>query len=51
MPFTKPYTYVDGDFIQIRNEINEGTNKIESPYNSRTADKMTNREIRTLLSD
>jgi UDP-N-acetylglucosamine 4,6-dehydratase/5-epimerase len=46
-----PYTYVDGNFIQIRNEINEGTNKIESPYNSRTADKMTNREIRTLLSD
>ena len=46
-----PYTYVDGDFIAIRNQINEGANRIQSPYSSKTAPKMTRRELKGLLHE
>jgi UDP-N-acetylglucosamine 4,6-dehydratase len=46
-----PYTYVDGDFISIRNTINEGTNKICDPYNSQTAENMTQKEMRELIGE
>jgi len=46
-----PYTYVDGDFIAIRNEINEGKNRIKSPYSSKNAPRMTRRELEGLLRE
>ena len=46
-----PYTYVDGDFIAIRNQINKGKNRLKSPYNSKTAPKMTRNEIEGLLNE
>jgi FlaA1/EpsC-like NDP-sugar epimerase len=44
-----PYTYVDNDFIMIREDKNEGINKLKHPYNSATADVMTNEEMVELI--
>jgi len=44
-----PYTYVDGDFILIKEDKNVGTNKLEYPYNSATADVMTMEEMKELI--
>ena len=46
-----PYTYVDGDFISIRKTINEHDNRLDAPYNSQTADKMTYSEMRDLIGE
>ena len=44
-----PYTYVRGNDIHIRMEKNEGDNKLDVPYNSKSAEKMTPREIKELV--
>ena len=44
-----PYTYVRGNYIHIRMEKNEGVNKLDVPYNSKSAEKMTPREIKELV--
>jgi len=44
-----PYTYVRGNDIHIRMEKNEGVNKLDVPYNSKSAEKMTPREIKELV--
>tara|TARA_Y100000310_G_C20399633_1_gene676790 strand:- start:456 stop:818 length:363 start_codon:yes stop_codon:yes gene_type:complete len=44
-----PYTYVDGDFIMIREDKNVGMNKLEYPYNSSTAESMTKGEMEKLI--
>ncbi len=44
-----PYTYVRGNDIHIRMEKNEGDNKLDVPYNSKSAEKMTEEEIKELI--
>jgi len=44
-----PYTYVRGNDIHIRMEKNEGDNKLDVPYNSKSAEKMTSKEIKELV--
>ena len=44
-----PYTYVRGNDIHIRMEKNEGVNKLDVPYNSKSAEKMTSKEIKELV--
>ena len=44
-----PYTYVRGNDIHIRMEKNEGVNKLDVPYNSKSAEKMTPKEIKELV--
>ena len=44
-----PYTYVRGNDIHIRMEKNEGDNKLDVPYNSQSAEKMTPKEIKELV--
>ena len=44
-----PYTYVRGNDIHIRMEKNEGDNKLDVPYNSKSAEKMTPQEIKELV--
>ena len=44
-----PYTYVRGNDIHIRMEKNEGDNKLDVPYNSKSSEKMTPREIKELV--
>lgn len=44
-----PYTYVRGNDIHIRMEKNEGDNKLDVPYNSKSAQKMTLNEIKELV--
>ena len=44
-----PYTYVRGNDIHIRMEKNEGNNKLDVPYNSKSAEKMTPQEIKELV--
>ena len=44
-----PYTYVRGNDIHIRMEKNEGNNKLDVPYNSKSAQKMTPKEIKELV--
>ena len=44
-----PYTYVRGNDIHIRMEKNEGVNKLDVPYNSKSAKKMTKEEMRELV--
>ena len=44
-----PYTYVRGNDIHIRMEKNEGNNKLDVPYNSKSAEKMTPKEIKELV--
>ena len=44
-----PYTYVRGNDIHIRMEKNEGDNKLDVPYNSKSAEKMTPKEIKELV--
>jgi len=46
-----PYTYVDGNFISIRNTINEGNNKMRGPYNSQTAENMTQEDMKELIGE
>ena len=43
------YTYVIGNDIHIRTEKNEGDNKLDVPYNSKSAEKMTSKEIKELV--
>ena len=43
------YTYVIGNDIHIRTEKNEGDNKLDRPYNSASAEKMTEEEMRELV--
>ena len=38
-------TFLYGDDIHIRMEKNEGDNKLDVPYNSKSAEKMTSKEI------
>ena len=42
-------TYLYGDDIHIRMENNYGDNKLTAPYNSKTAKKMTDEEIKELV--
>ena len=42
-------TYLYGDDIHIRMEENEGDNKLTEPYNSKSAQKMTEEEMRELV--
>ena len=42
-------TYIFGDDIHIRMEENEGDNKLTEPYNSKSAQKMTEEEMRELV--
>ncbi len=44
-----PYTYVRGNDIHIRMEKNDADNKLEVPYNSKSAEKMTPKEIKELV--
>ena len=44
-----PYTYVRGNDIHIRMEKNEDDNKLDVPYNSKSAEKMTPQEIKELV--
>ena len=44
-----PYTYVRGNDIHIRMEKNEADNKLDVPYNSKSAEKMTPKEIKELV--
>jgi len=50
-----PYTYVRGDYIMIKQEENCGKsscgllNRLEHPYNSFTADRMTKKEMENLV--
>jgi len=44
-----PFTYVYDDLILIRNKKNEGTNVLNNPYSSKTAEKMTKEEMEKLL--
>jgi UDP-N-acetylglucosamine 4,6-dehydratase len=44
-----PYTYVRGNDIHIRMEKNDGENKLDVPYNSKSAEKMTPQEIKELV--
>ena len=42
-------TFVYGDDIHIRMDENEGDNKLSEPYNSASAEKMTEEEMRELV--
>ena len=42
-------TYIHGNDILIRNEVNRYVNTLSSPYNSKTAEKMTNEEMKELV--
>ena len=42
-------TFVYGDDIHIRMDENEGDNKLDRPYNSASAEKMTEEEMRELV--
>ena len=42
-------TFVYGDDIHIRMDENEGDNKLDRPYNSASAEKMTEEEMRKLV--
>ena len=44
-----PYTYVRGNDIHIRAEENIYDEKLEVPYNSQSAEKMTSKQIRELV--
>ena len=44
-----PYTYVRGNDIHIRSEVNEGTNRLEVPYNSKSAEKMSFYEMNEMI--
>ena len=43
------HTFIYGDDIHIRVEENENDNKLTKPYNSKTADKMTIKEMKELI--
>ncbi len=43
------YTYVIGNDIHIRTEKNEGDNKLDVPYNSKSAKKMSQKEIKEIV--
>ena len=43
------YTYVRGNDIHIRMEKNEDGNKLDIPYNSKSAKKMSQKEIKELV--
>ena len=43
------YTYVIGNDIHIRTEKNDGDNKLDVPYNSKSAKKMSQKEIKELV--
>ena len=42
-------TFIYGDDIHIRMDENEGDNKLDRPYNSASAEKMTEEEMRKLV--
>jgi len=42
-------TFIYGDDIHIRMDENEGDNKLDRPYNSASAEKMTEEEMRELV--
>ena len=42
-------TYIHDNDILIRNEVNRYENTLSSPYNSKTAEKMTNEEMKELV--
>ena len=42
-------TFIYGDDIHIRMDENEGDNKLSEPYNSASAEKMTEEEMRKLV--
>ena len=42
-------TYIHDNDILIRNEVNRYVNTLSSPYNSKTAEKMTNEEMKELV--
>ena len=42
-------TYIFGDDIHIRMEENEGDTKLDRPYNSASAEKMTQHEMEKLV--
>jgi FlaA1/EpsC-like NDP-sugar epimerase len=44
-----PYTYVRGNDIHIRSEINQGDNRLEVAYNSKSAEKMSSYEMNELI--
>ena len=44
-----PYTYVRGNDIHIRAEENIYDEKLEVPYNSQSAEKMTSKQIKELV--
>ena len=44
-----PYTYVRGNDIHIRMEKNDADNKLDVPYYSKSAEKMTPQEIKELV--
>ena len=44
-----PYTYVRGNDIHIRTEENIYDEKLEVPYNSHSAEKMTSKQIKELV--
>ena len=44
-----PYTYVRGNDIHIRAEVNIYDEKLEVPYNSQSAEKMTSKQIKELV--
>ena len=46
-----PYTYVTDDYIMIRENKNNGYNKLKYPYNSSTAEVMTKNEMIRLIED
>ena len=43
------YTYVIGNDIHIRTEKNDGDNKLDVPYNSKSAKKMSQKEINEIV--
>ena len=44
-----PYTYVRGNDIHIRTEKNDYDEKLDVPYNSQSAEKMSSKQIRELV--
>ncbi len=46
-----PYTFVDGDYIFIRDYVNEGENKLDSEYSSLTAEKMSVEEMIDIIAE
>ena len=43
------YTYVIGNDIHIRTEKNDGDNKLDVPYNSKSAERMSQKEIKEMV--